>query len=378
MGPRRDRTPKHARLAAELRRMIRRGRLAVGEAIPTEQALSKSYGCSRGTVRRALDALVNEGLVRRRQGAGHFVARRTANAREALFGLILPNILNAEILRLAQLFMLAAGERGFRMLLGVTGEQPTLERDFVRELHRLKVSGVIKFPTLPEFGDFEPRLRARLRSLGLPYVIVNDFWTDTRQDHHVAFDEVAAVEMAVEHLAGLGHRRIGWLDGSDGPRRRALARLREALAGRGLDLPEEYVLLCPPYERPPVERLWPGGRGPTAVVTPYDGMAVRLIEALHGIGLRVPQDVSVVNLNGQPFYSTAEMDLTTALPPNEEIVRKALDILTQGPAEEAVCQYLLRPGFHAGRTSAPAPDRAPEGRTCVADHHRSMEEVLPC
>ena len=214
-------SPKYVRLAARLRRHIRQQGVNVGGALPTEQQLAQKFDCSRGTVRRALDVLVAEGIVRRRQGSGHFVAR-PATQREALLGLIVPNILNAEILRLAQRFTLQAGERGFRVVLCVTSEEPAVEQDFLKDLHRIRVAGLIKFPTIPEVPGFESDTRAWLRSHGMPCVIVNDFWTDARRDHHVAFDETAAIEMAADHLIRLGHSRIGWVDGSDGPRRRAL------------------------------------------------------------------------------------------------------------------------------------------------------------
>jgi len=349
LTPRRK-VPKHAELAARVRHLVRARGFRVGEAIPTEQELARRFACSRGTVRRALDTLVHEGLIRGKQGAGHFVARLPGSDREALIGLIQPNILNAEMLRLSQLFTLEATRRGFRIVLGVMEEQPTVEREFISDLHRLRASGLIKFPTsLPE----EANLRAHIRSLGLPHVIVNDFWWPTDHDHHVAFDEVAALDAAVRHLVELGHRRIGWVDGSDGPRVRALTTLRELLTQSGLELPDEHVLLCPPYEAPPVASMVSDGRNaPTALITPYDGIAIRLIQEIGRIGLTVPRDVSVVNLNGHPFYASEGLDLTTAVPPDERIVGKVFDLLTQGRHDQALCRYLFRPGFHVGRTTA--------------------------
>lgn len=365
-------TPKYARLSSQIRRMIRSRRLAVGDALPTELDLAEDFKCSRGTVRKALDILVNEGMVRRRQGSGHFVARLLDTAREALLGLVVPNILNAEVLRLAQLLTLESGARGYRLVLCVTNEEPAFEREFLREMRRLKVSGVIKFPTIPEAPGFETEIRELLRSLELPYVIVNDFWTDTRRDHHVAFDEATGLELAVAHLLEIGHRSIGWVDGSDGPRRHALACLRATLRREGLDVPDDRVLLCPPYDSPPVERLWrEADDPPTALITPYDGIAVRLIEALQRMGMRVPEDVSIATLNGQPFYTTSGQELTTAIPPNEQIVGTVLDILTDASQDAAVRQCLFRPGFHVGRTSSaprPARERAPVGSAGAANN----------
>jgi len=342
--------PKHAVLAAEVRRLVGSGRFGVGDAIPGEQALAHAFGCSRGTVRRALDTLVHEGLIRRRRGAGHFVARPLGSGREPLIGLILPNILNAEMLRLSQRFTLEATRRGYRIVLGVMEEQAVVEREFISDLHRLKASGLIKFPTsLPDEED----LRAHIRSLGLPHVIVNDFWLPSDRDHHVCCDEAAGLEMAVEHLVNLGHRRIGWVDGSDGPRVRALATLQAMLARYGLAIPEKHVLLCPPYETPPIGPMFSDRESaPTAIVTPYDGIAVRLIEEMERLGLCVPDDVSVVNLNGYPFYALPGMDLSTVIPPDDQIVRRVFELLTQHQQDQALCRYLCRPAFHVGRTTA--------------------------
>ncbi len=351
-------SPKHVQVAAAVRRMIRERGLKAGDGLPTEMELAAEFACSRGTVRQALETLAQEGLVRRKQGAGAFVARRERGGRAALIGLILPNILNAEVIRLAQLFTIKSSEQGYRIVLCVTDEQPAVEREFVREALRMKVSGVIKFPTVPETPGFEEEIRGQLRSHHTPCVVVNDFWTDCRRDHLVAFDEEAGVELAVDKIVAAGHQRIGWVDGSDGPRRRAEACLRQALERKGLRLREEDMLLTPPYRTPPVEQLFAEGRqGPTALLTPYDGLAVRLIEALGRAGLRVPQDVSVVNLNGQPLYATPGLELTTAVPPNEEIAAKALEILWDEKSGEAVRRYLFRPGFCEGRTLA-----APRGR----------------
>ncbi len=67
-------TPKYHQLAETLREQIRAGRLVPGDQVPSEPALCETYALSRGTVRQALQVLVNEGLLRRDQGRGTFVA----------------------------------------------------------------------------------------------------------------------------------------------------------------------------------------------------------------------------------------------------------------------------------------------------------------
>ncbi|MGC9670977.1 GntR family transcriptional regulator [Planosporangium sp. 12N6] len=61
------------RIAADLRRRIVTGALPPGAGLPSERELGEQYNASRGTIRRALGILVNEGLVTSRSGLGHFV-----------------------------------------------------------------------------------------------------------------------------------------------------------------------------------------------------------------------------------------------------------------------------------------------------------------
>jgi GntR family transcriptional regulator len=68
--------PVWRQLAAILRDQIESGELPPGRVMPSETTLSQEYGLSRGTVVKALDALEADGLVRRVQGRGTFVAER--------------------------------------------------------------------------------------------------------------------------------------------------------------------------------------------------------------------------------------------------------------------------------------------------------------
>src|SRR5579875_3280084 len=69
------RLPRYQRLRDEMVALIAARHWGPGEAIPTEQALAQSYGLAVGTVRKAVDVLVAEGLLERFQGRGTFVRR---------------------------------------------------------------------------------------------------------------------------------------------------------------------------------------------------------------------------------------------------------------------------------------------------------------
>lgn len=67
----------YLQLADELREGIAEKRWRSGDLLPSETQLCREYGVSRGTVVKAVELLLNEGLVQRRQGVGTFVTRPT-------------------------------------------------------------------------------------------------------------------------------------------------------------------------------------------------------------------------------------------------------------------------------------------------------------
>ena len=68
-----DPTPLYEQLARVLRRMIQSGELQPRDPVPSESQLQQEHGVSRGTIRRALDILRDEGLVVTIAGRGTFV-----------------------------------------------------------------------------------------------------------------------------------------------------------------------------------------------------------------------------------------------------------------------------------------------------------------
>ena len=83
-GP--DFTPLYVHLSQQVRGQILGGEIAPGEAIPSEAQLMERFRTTRGTVRAAIDILVNEGLVRRVHGKGTFVQLRPVTRSILNFG----------------------------------------------------------------------------------------------------------------------------------------------------------------------------------------------------------------------------------------------------------------------------------------------------
>lgn len=165
-------------------------------------------------------------------------------------------------------------------------------------------------------------------------------------------DDVGGGRVAARHLLELGHRDIVFLGGvEDVPATRDRERgFDEALRESQL-LPDTFIRLFGNYDIDSGYRLTQtlfATRRPTALVCGNDQMALGAILALHEIGLRVPDDVSIVGYDDQEkFAGSMHPRLTTVRLPHYEIGRRAADVIMGEPAakpltETVSCDLILR------------------------------------
>jgi GntR family transcriptional regulator len=79
-------SPLYQQLANDLRKLILSGQISSGESIPSERILCEKTNASRVTIRKAIDQLIMEGLLFRRQGSGTFISERIKHKGEDLSG----------------------------------------------------------------------------------------------------------------------------------------------------------------------------------------------------------------------------------------------------------------------------------------------------
>ncbi len=231
-------------------------------------------------------------------------------------------------------------ERGSSLLLRVIGEYPEAEmRTYERWWGERRVDGVI----LVDERYHDPR-PAAVERLGLPAVVcggpVKDsalpcLWTDHATD----------AGTVLEHLAGLGHRRIAHVSGPsrfmhERARRRILRRLGRGLGVAVQTLEAEYT---GPQAAEVTHRLLEQPEPPTAIVYASDVMALAGLGAAAARGVPVPAGLSVVSWDDS--YLT-----TLVHPPVTALWRNT-------PAYGALAASVLLDliaGHHRGRTRVPA------------------------
>jgi DNA-binding LacI/PurR family transcriptional regulator len=173
----------------------------------------------------------------------------------------------------------------------------------------------------------------------------------------VRTDDIAGSRLAVEYLAGLGHRSIAHVDGQRAPgaaeRRRGY---HAALRGLGLDAYAQVIpggLTEQDGERAAAQLL--AGPLPSAVVAFNDHCAAGLMAAARACGVRVPGQLSLVGYDNSPIASLSTVALTTIAQDAPALARKALELALAGtehghsPSPETV----LAPRLILRQTSAP-------------------------
>lgn len=159
---------------------------------------------------------------------------------------------------------------------------------------------------------------------GIPVVLVNRS-DDSGRVSCVVSDNRCAMQLALAHIIGLGHRHIGHVAGpsqlSTGFERHQgfLATVREA----GLDQAECPVVLSTAYSRPAGQAacraLLASRQRITAIVAANDLVALGCYDALKEAGLRCPEDISVVGHNDMLLMDSVAPPMTTVHVPLYEM-----------------------------------------------------------
>ncbi len=166
-----------------------------------------------------------------------------------------------------------------------------------------------------------------------------------RRQGSVILDDVAGAKLATEHLIALGHTRIGLVGGipsSDIARRREQG-YAEALHDAGLRRRENLVRrigYSPELAAVAIESLIGTDRRPTGVVVANVNGAIGALTTLRRLGLRVPEDISVVAYHDVWLAEHTWPPLTTVKMPYYEVgvqaVRSLIAQLAGSPGQDVV------------------------------------------
>jgi LacI family transcriptional regulator len=206
-----------------------------------------------------------------------------------------------------------------------------------------------------------------VRSAKVPIVLIDRLCRDLDIDA-VVLDNRAAVLEAVGYLTSLGHRRIGYIAGGTNisTMQERAAGYRAALEAAGIPFDPALVRLGDFHEQDgyaAAMQLMTRPERPSAIFSANNPMVVGAMKAIRDLGLRCPEDVSVVCFDDFPFADVFQPQMTTVRQPVEAIGEQAAALLLDrinGTAPASPRRLTLRGRLVIRNSCMAAAVRSPE------------------
>lgn len=216
-----------------------------------------------------------------------------------------------------------ATEHGLSVVLTESGSRHVPGPEWVEGVIQRRPDGVILV-----FSDIPPAARAALHARAIPFVIIDPAGDPSPEVPSVGSANWAGGLMATRHLIELGHRRIAAITGP-ADMMCSHARIdgfRSAMSAAGLSIEPGWIRFGD-FHTAGGERhgreLLQGEDRPTAIFAGSDLQALGVLEAVRGLGLRVPEDISVVGYDDIPLARWVSPRLTTVRQPLKQMAEEA-------------------------------------------------------
>ena len=193
---------------------------------------------------------------------------------------------------------------------------------------------------------------AALRSLdsrGIRVVLLDEF-DETGRYSSVSLDQAAGARMLGEHLLSQGHRRIGLIKISHSVwwSRERLRGLTEAVRAAGEDPTEVLTEFTIPTmtaraAEPAVSQLLAKAPDLTAIACVNDMVALGALKRLHDLGVKVPDDISVVGFDDTSFAEMLSPALTTIRQQPYELGRTAAGLVVSSDPDRSTQNIVFQP-----------------------------------
>ncbi len=308
---------------------IRDVAVLAGVSVATvSKVINGRYGVSAATNAR-VQAVINE------MGyEASLVAQSLRNHRTNVIGILVADLepFSTELLKGAAQ---SIRNTGFELVIysagGRTSDHVGWERRYLSRLSGTLVDGaVLVTPTVVDVRYSAP-------------IVAVDPHTGPSDLPTIDSDNLRGARLATEHLLELGHRRIAMLTGRPDLQSAQLRErgYREAMAAAGVPVDGTMIdvgAYDPAVSAAAAGRLLSRPDRPTAIFAANDVSAIATVGAARELGLRVPDDLSIVGFDNIPEAALCSPAITTVNQPIHEMGRRAIDMLVHLIRAEAVEQ----------------------------------------
>jgi LacI family transcriptional regulator len=251
-------------------------------------------------------------------------ARHLRSGQSRTLGLIVPDVANPFFTEVARGVEDAASKRDYAVFLCNSDESATKEDRYINVLIQQQVRGVLITP-----ADMKSDRLEAMRERGIAVTLL-DREIKGRKQCSVSVDDVHGGQIAIEYLAGLGHKNIAWVCGPESiPQvadRGAGVTKAAKVAGAKIETIRVPLMNATKGEEA-AKKILELDAMPTAIFCANDLLALGVMRALLASKVRIPEQVSVLGYDNIEFAPSAAVPLSSIAQPSYQMGVTAADLL---------------------------------------------------
>ncbi|MGY0691442.1 substrate-binding domain-containing protein [Virgibacillus sp. FSP13] len=309
------------------------------QKISSESELMKEFSVSRHTVRQAIGDLVTTGWLYREQGSGTFCADRSAvsNNQEqssqkniAIITTYISDYIFPSIIRGAEARL---SDEGYQVSIFSTNNNQENEQRILEKILTQKFDGIIVEPTKSAYSNPNISYYLNLERLSIPYIMINAFY-DELEPINIVMDDEKGGFLQTEHLIKRGHNNIiGCFKTDDTQGTKRMKGFLKAHRQNKIPINPSNIITYTTEEKnaKPIDELKKilssKNNSVTGLVCYNDELAMKLLDVLRTMNIRVPDDLSIVGYDDSPLAEISEVKLTSIAHPKSELGEAAANMI---------------------------------------------------
>jgi LacI family transcriptional regulator len=300
------------------------------------KSISEDLNISKGTVSRVLNGKAEEYRIsketvnrvlkyaRETGYSPNLMARGLQASRSFTIGLVIPDIANPFFALMAKHIENAASKADYSIILFDTNEDLKKEKLQIQKMLDRNVDGIIAAPVGTSFDHFKDLINQEI-----PLVFI-DRYSLSHNVPYISSDNYGGAFDAIRLLLDSGHRKIGLIKGNDAiePVKERKKGYLDALVKEGIDINPNWMAgnafsIDLSYQCT-LDMLSKNDR-PSAFFAMSNLLGLGVIRAVNEKGLKIPDDISLIVFDEQPYSAFLNPPLTTVRQNSEEIGKMAVE-----------------------------------------------------
>lgn len=255
-------------------------------------------------------------------------AHNLRRSRSSDIGFLISNFSNPFFIDVYSGFEPVCRKQGFNVVIGNTNEDVDQEIDAIEHMLSYKVSGIVASFVGPSQKTLE-----KIKKNGV-HILQLDRWVKNLSSDSVVIDNVSGAIGQVDYLAGLGHRRIALIKGTDFDSN-GIERLQGFYMGmekNGLPVQKDYLVAGDFIEENAYQatiKLLSCKVRPTAIIAHNNLMCIGAYRALRDMNISIPQEISLIGFDNFSFSEHLQPTITLIDRPEKEMGELAAKMILE-------------------------------------------------